>query len=69
MSKEFKYIVQGNVSIDDKDYDVKTYTLLAKMLTVSNNLFNDVNKILFPGIFYTREDSFWKYMQFYTSAV
>lgn len=24
MSKDFKYIVKGNMSIDDKDYDVKT---------------------------------------------
>lgn len=30
MRKEFKYIAKGNVVIDDKDYDVKTSTLLAE---------------------------------------
>lgn len=29
-SKEFKYLAKGNVVIEDKDYDVNTFTSLAK---------------------------------------
>lgn len=29
-SKGFEYIVKGNVAIDDEDYDVNSYTMLAK---------------------------------------
>lgn len=30
MSKEFKYLAKGKVVIKDKDYNVKTFTSLAK---------------------------------------